>query len=121
MKLEALHNAVIVQPVELEETFHGSIIVPDMGDELNKTGKVVAVGEGHHTTSGTFVPTQLKEGDIVVLPTMGFTRFEYEGEEYFIGPENQVLARIKSTTTPVEEILEQVELTEEDKKALTNE
>lgn len=120
MKLEALHNAVIVQPVELEETLHGSIIVPDMGDELNKTGKVVAVGEGHYTTSGTFVSTQLKEGDIVVLPTMGFTRFEYEGEEYFIGPENQVLARVKRQVN-VDEILDQTELTEEDKKALINE
>jgi hypothetical protein len=23
---------------------------------------------------------------------MGFTRFEFKGEEYFIGPENQLLA-----------------------------
>jgi co-chaperonin GroES (HSP10) len=40
------------------------------------------------------MPTLLKEGDVVVLPTMGFTKFEFESNEYFIGPENQVLAKI---------------------------
>jgi hypothetical protein len=25
---------------------------------------------------------------------MGFTRMEFDGEEYYVGPENQLLARI---------------------------
>jgi len=33
-------------------------------------------------------------GDVVVLPTMGFTKFEYKGQEYWIGKENDVLAKI---------------------------
>jgi chaperonin GroES len=94
MKLEAIYNAVIVQPQELEETMYGNIVVPDLGNEKNKTGKVVAVGPGHYSVTGDFMPTLLKEGDVVVLPTMGFTKFEFEGNEYFIGPENQVLAKI---------------------------
>jgi chaperonin GroES len=94
MKLEAIYNAVIVQPQELEETMYGNIVVPDLGNEKNKTGKVVAVGPGHYSVTGEFMPTLLKEGDVVVLPTMGFTKFEFEGNEYFIGPENQVLAKI---------------------------
>ena len=72
---------------------YGNIVVPDLGNETNKTGEVVAVGPGH-TVWVHFVPTTLKEGDIVVLPTMGFTKFEYEGEEYWIGKENEVLAKI---------------------------
>jgi chaperonin GroES len=94
MKLEAIYNAVIVQPQELEETMFGNIVVPDLGNDKNKTAKVVAVGPGHYSATGEFMPTILKEGDIVVLPTMGFTKFEFEGNEYFIGPENQVLAKI---------------------------
>jgi co-chaperonin GroES (HSP10) len=43
MKLEALYNAVIVKPFEAEEITHGNIIVPDLGNEKNKLGKVVAV------------------------------------------------------------------------------
>jgi hypothetical protein len=29
-----------------------------------------------------------------VLPTMGFSKLEFEGEEYWLGPENQVLSKI---------------------------
>jgi co-chaperonin GroES (HSP10) len=115
--IEALYNAVLVKPVEVEETMYGNIVVPDLGNETNKTGEVVAVGPGHTIAGGTFIETQLKEGDIVVLPTMGFTKFEYEGDEYWIGKENEVLAKIKKSVN-VDDILEETELTEEDKKAL---
>jgi len=94
MKLEAIYNAVIVKSVELEETMYGNIVVPDLGNEKNKTGEVVGVGPGHVIAGGNFVATQLKEGDVVILPTMGFTKFEFEGEEYWIGKENEVLAKI---------------------------
>ena len=118
--IEALYNAVVVKPVEVEETMYGNIVVPDLGNETNKTGQVVAVGPGYHSIWDILSPTNLNEGDIVVLPTMGFTKFEYEGEEYWIGKENEVLAKIKKSVN-VDEILEETELTDEDKKALTNE
>jgi chaperonin GroES len=92
--IEALFNAVIVQPVELEETMYGNIVVPDLGNEKNKTGKVISVGPGVLSYDGTLLPTVLKPGDVVVLPTMTFTRFEYKGEEYLIGRENDILAKI---------------------------
>ena len=96
MKLEALFNAVIVKPIEAVEETYGSIVVPDMGKEKNERGEVVSVGPGQYTISGTFVETSTKVGDIVVLPTQGFTRLEHDGEEYYVGPENQILAKIKS-------------------------
>jgi co-chaperonin GroES (HSP10) len=96
MKLEALYNAVIVKPVEVEETSYGGIIVPDLGNEKNKLGKVVTVGKGYYSVTGTWIDTVIKEGDVVVLPTMGFTKLEHEGEEYWIGPENQVLAKVNN-------------------------
>ena len=92
--IEALFNAIIVQPIELEETTYGNIVVPDLGNEKNKTGKVVSVGPGHQSITGEFLTTVLKAGDVIVLPTMGFTKFEYKGEEYWIGRENDVLAKI---------------------------
>ena len=95
-KLEALFDAVIVKPIENEETLYGNIIVPDMGKDKNERGEVVAVGPGQHTISGTFIETSTKVGDIVVLPTQGFTRLEHDSEEYYVGPENQLLAKIKS-------------------------
>jgi chaperonin GroES len=98
MKLEALYNAVIVKPFEAEETTHGNIIVPDLGNEKNKLGTVVAVGDGYYSITGAWIDTVLEIGNIVVLPTMGFTKLEHEGEEYWIGPENQVLARLNNET-----------------------
>ena len=95
MELEALFDAVIVNPRESEETLHGNIIVPDLGKEKNEMGTVIAVGPGKPTISGEFIPTTIKVGDNVVLPTMGFTKLPYDGEEYYVGPENQILARIK--------------------------
>ena len=94
MKLEALFNAVIVKPLEAEETNYGSIIVPDMGNEKNQTGEIISVGPGQKTLMGEFIPTISKVGDVVVLPTQGFTKLPYEGEEYMVGPENQMLAKI---------------------------
>ena len=94
MKLEAIYNAVIVKPVEVEDTVHGNIIVPDLGEEKNKLAEVISVGPGHYSATGTFLETTLKEGDIIILPTMGFSKLEFEGEEYWLGPENQVLGKI---------------------------
>lgn len=95
MSLEALFDAVIVRPIEEEETMYGNIVVPDLGKDKNEKGEVVAVGPGKPTVTGTFIPTQVQVGDVVILPTMGFTKLEYNGEEYYIGPENSILAKIK--------------------------
>lgn len=94
MSLEALFDAVIVRPIEEEETMYGNIVVPDLGKDRNEKGEVIAVGPGKPTVTGTFIATQVQVGDVVILPTMGFTKLEYDGEEYFIGPENQILAKI---------------------------
>jgi chaperonin GroES len=114
MSLEALFNAVIVKPKESEETLYGGIIVPDLGNDKNETGEVISVGPGQSTQMGNFLPTTVKVGDIVVLPTMGFTKLPYEGEEYWVGPENQILAKINKPIV-LDEILK------ETKKSLTTE
>ena len=113
MNLEALFNAVIVKPLEAEETKYGSIVVPDMGKDKNEHGEVIAVGPGQNTISGTFIKTISKVGDIVILPTQGFTKLEHNGEDYLVGPENQILARVKKEVN-VENILAETEVTKEE-------
>lgn len=105
MKLKPVYNAIIVKPIELEDQYHGNIIVPDIGNEKNKLGEVIAVGEGATVPGVGFVPTQVKQGQKVILPTMGFTRFEFKGDEYFIGPENQILAVLNDQEDRDEEYL----------------
>ena len=118
MELEALFDAVIVQPLEEEETTYGSIVVPDLGKDRNEHGTVVAVGPGRHVGGVGYVETEIKVGDKVVLPTIGFTKLEHKGEDYYIGQEQQILARVKKLIN-LEEVLEQTEVTEEEEEQLT--
>ena len=117
MNLEALFNAVIVKPIEQDEEMYGSIVVPDMGKDKNEHGIVVSVGPGSHTHLGHFLETNIKVGDEVVLPTQGFTKVEHNGEEFYVGPENQILARVKSS---VEDVLAETEVTPEEEKAIND-
>lgn len=118
MSLEALFDAVIVKPIESEESTYGNIIVPDLGKEKNELGTVVAVGPGKPTITGEFISTILQVGDKVVLPTMGFTKLPYDGEEFYVGPENQVLAKV-NTNVSVEEVIAETKVSEEEIKNLT--
>ena len=118
MSLEALFDAVIVKPIESEESTYGNIIVPDLGKEKNEIGTVVAIGPGKPTITGEFIPTILQVGDKVVLPTMGFTKLPYDGEEFYVGPENQVLAKV-NTNVSVEEVIDETKVSEEEIKNLT--
>jgi len=95
MKLEAVFNSIIVKkPQVQEESTYGNIIVPDLGREKNLTGTIVSVGPGYHCATGEFIPTTLQVGQKVILPQMGPTKIEFEGEEYYGILENQVIAII---------------------------
>ena len=94
MNLKAKFDAVIVKPLEEQEETYGSIIVPDAGKDKNMHGEVVAVGPGKHTVTGEFLSTTTTVGEIVILQTMGFTKLEHKGDEYFIGPEQSILAQV---------------------------
>ena len=117
MELEALFDAVIVKPQEEEESTYGSIIVPDLGKDRNEHGTIVAVGPGRHVAGVGYVETEVKIGDVVILPTMGFTKLEHKGNEYYIGQEQQILARVNKTAT-IEEVLEETTVTKEEKTEL---
>jgi len=93
-ELQALFNAIIVKPIEEEESTYGSIIVPDMGKEKTIKGKVVSVGRGYYTTNGTFISTILQPGDVVYLPQMGPVKIQHEGQDYLTCRENEVLGVI---------------------------
>ena len=116
-ELEALFDAVIVKPQDEEETTYGSIVVPDIGKDRNEHGTVVAVGPGRHVAGVGYIETEIKIGDNVILPTIGFTKLEHKGEEYYNGQENQILARIKNTTS-VEDVLSETQVSEEDFDAI---
>jgi len=95
MKLKALFNAVIVKPIEQDESTYGNIVVPDMGKEKNLRGEVVSVGPGYYSAMGNFVNTVVKVGDEVILPSMGATKMDYNGDEYLMIEENKILGIVE--------------------------
>ena len=92
--LQAVFNTIIVKPQEEEEITYGSIVVPDLGKEKGLRGTIVSVGPGYYTATGQFVSTTLKEGQKVILPAIGASKVELDGQEYWSCPESQVLAII---------------------------
>lgn len=94
MRLKAEFNAVIVKPKDEQEETYGSLYIPDLGKEKNLSGEIVSIGPGHYSVTGVWVPTVLKVGQQVILPQMGPVKVEHKGIEYYVCPENQVLATL---------------------------
>ena len=94
MRLNAEFNAVIVKPKEESEQTYGSLYIPDLGKEKNLSGTIVSIGPGSYSVTGDFIPTVLKVGQQVILPQMGPVKVEHDGVEYYVCPENQILATL---------------------------
>ena len=95
-ELKAVFDGVIVKPIEEEDTLYGNIIVPDVGKEKSNVAEVISVGPGKPTITGEFIKTTIQIGDKVILPAMGPSKFDFQGEEYYICAENMVLGIIKN-------------------------
>jgi chaperonin GroES len=93
-KLMMKHDKVLVKPIEESEQLYGSIIVPDLGKEKPQIGEVLDVGPGRVTEFGTKIEVTVQVGDIVLVPKIGTIRVDFEGEEYYILPDREILAVI---------------------------
>ena len=94
--LTPFNDRVIIKPIEEDEQMYGSIVVPDLGKERPEMGEVIAVGPGRQTEFGQFIKVNAKVGDTVLIPKIGSLRVDFEGEEYFITPDKEILAIIKT-------------------------
>ncbi|OGZ09438.1 MAG: co-chaperone GroES [Candidatus Lloydbacteria bacterium RIFCSPHIGHO2_02_FULL_51_22] len=91
-----LGDRVLVKPAEKEKKTKSGIIIPDTVDkERPEIGKVVAVGAGKVTDEGKVIPLKVKAGDTVLFSKYGPDEVKYEGEEYLIVSESNILAIIK--------------------------
>lgn len=94
-KLQPQNDRVLIKPIDQTEEMYGSIIIPDMGKEKPEMGEVIAVGPGRQTEFGQFITVQAKVGDVVMIPKIGTIRFDFEGQEYYIVPDREILATVK--------------------------
>ena len=91
-----LGDKIVILPQEEGEQMSGNIIVPDAGQEKPEMGKVLAVGPGRISTSGTLVPNRIEVGVIVMVPKFGAQTVVIENETYIMASENDVLGIIKN-------------------------
>ena len=92
--LSPQNDRVLIKPVQTGEEMYGSIVIPDMGKEKPEMGEVIAVGGGRISEFGHYIPVRCKVGDVVLVPKIGTLRIDFEGEEYYIAQDKEILAII---------------------------
>ena len=97
-KLNPCNDRIVIKPIDDGEQMYGSIVVPDMGKEKPEMGTVVAVGPGRLSEYGQMITVRsCKKDDIVLIPKLGTLRIDFEGEEYLIAQDREILAVIKES------------------------
>lgn len=94
MKIQPLGDRILVEPLTEEEESKGGIIIPDSAKEKPLEGRVVALGTGKLDDDGDKVPFNVKVKDKVLMPKYGGTEVKYDGKDYQIMREDDVLAII---------------------------
>ncbi|RKQ28333.1 co-chaperone GroES [Oceanobacillus halophilus] len=93
--IKPLGDRVIIELVEQEEKTASGIVLPDSAKEKPQEGKVVAVGTGRVLDSGERVPLEVAEGNRIIFSKFAGTEVKYEGTEYLILRENDILAIVE--------------------------
>ena len=85
-----LADRVLIQQAEAETTTASGIIIPDTAQEKPQKGTVIAVGKGTKDN-----PMTVKVGDNILYGKYAGTELKYNGADYIIMKESDILAIIK--------------------------
>ena len=89
LKIQPLADRVLVEPQEAETKTASGIYIPDSAKEKPQQGKVVAVGKGKKDHDMT-----VKVGDVVLYGKYSGSELKFEGKDYLIMREDDILAII---------------------------
>lgn len=92
VNIKPLEDRVLVQIVEAETTTASGLVIPDSAKEKPQEATVVAVGPGRLTDSGDRIPADVTVGDTVVFSRYGGTELKYDGQEYLLLNQRDILA-----------------------------
>jgi len=87
LNLKPLADRVLVEPLEAETKTASGIIIPDTAKEKPQKGVVVAVGSGTKEN-----PITVKVDETVLYGKYSGTELKYEGKDYLIMRESDILA-----------------------------
>lgn len=94
-KIRPLYDKILVKRLESEQKTAAGIIIPDTAQEKTQMGSVVAVGDGRVSQDGSKKPLIVKSGDKILFGKYSGTEVEFDGEEYLILKEDEVLGIIE--------------------------
>ncbi len=88
--IKPLGDKVVIKQVEAEEKTKSGIVLPGQAQEAPQMAVVMAVGPGTEE-----VKMEVKEKDTVIYSKYAGTEVKYEGEEYNIVSQRDILAIVK--------------------------
>lgn len=94
MKIQPLHDRVLLKRFEEEETKKGGIIIPDTAKEKPQEAEVIAAGKGRTNDEGKVIPLEVKAGDRVLIGKYSGTEVTVDDVEHVIVREEEILAII---------------------------
>ena len=86
MSFKPINDRVVVKPAPADEKTKGGIIIPDTAKEKPQRGEVVAVGPGKDGNKMT-----VKKGDTILYGKYAGQELSYEGVDYLIMREDDIL------------------------------
>ena len=90
MAVKPLSDRVLVKPNPAEEKTAGGLFIPDTAKEKPLMGKVIAAGPGTAD-----VKMEVKVGDVVMYGKYAGTELNYEGEDYLVMKQSDIIAVIE--------------------------
>ncbi len=92
--LKPLGDRVVIELVETEEQTSSGIVLPDSAKEKPQEGRVVAIGTGRVLESGERISLEVVVDDRIIFSKYAGTEVKYQGTEYLLLRENDILAVI---------------------------
>ena len=89
--IKPLADRVLIKMIESEETTKSGIILASTAKEKPQIAEVLEVGEGQ-TIEGKKEEMYVKKGDKVVISKYTGTEIKYDGEDYIIVKQSDILA-----------------------------
>lgn len=95
MRVEPIGDKVVVKRLEAEATTAGGIFLPDSSQQKPTEGRILSVGKGRMTDSGSRVKPQVADGDRVIFSSYAGTEISIDNEEVLILSEDDILAVVE--------------------------
>lgn len=93
--IKPLNDRVLIKMIEAEETTKSGIILSAGSQEKPQIAEVVEVGPGEVDENGKRIPMQVKKGDKVITSKYSGNEVKYEGVDYIIVRQSDILAIVE--------------------------